>query len=34
MVSKPIPTRSEIDEIAYNIQNGVDALMLSDESAI
>ncbi len=34
MVSKPIPTRAEIDEIAYNIQNGVDALMLSDESAI
>jgi len=34
MVNKPIPTRAEIDEIAYNIQNGVDALMLSDESAI
>ena len=34
MVNKPIPTRAEIDEIAYNIQNGTDALMLSDETAI
>ena len=33
-VNKPIPTRAEVDEIAYNIQNGVDALMLSDETAI
>ena len=34
MVNKPIPTRAEIDEIAYNIQNWVDSFMLSDESAI
>lgn len=34
MVNKPIPTRAEIDEIAFNIINWVDAFMLSDESAI
>jgi pyruvate kinase len=34
MTNKPIPTRAEIDEVAYNIQNWVDSFMLSDETAI
>jgi len=34
MVLKAIPTRAEIDEIAYNIQHWVDTFMLSDETAI
>ena len=34
MVEKTIPTRAEIDEVAYNIQKWVDAFMLSDETAI
>jgi pyruvate kinase len=34
MTNKPLPTRAEVDEIAYNIQIWVDALMLSDETAI
>jgi len=34
MVEKPMPTRAEVDEIAFNIENWVDALMLSDETAI
>ena len=34
MIKKSIPTRAEIDEIAYNIRHWVDAFMLSDETAI
>ena len=34
MVNKAVPTRAEIDEIAYSIEHWVDALMLSDETAI
>lgn len=34
MVNKPIPTRAEVDEIAYNIQMWVDVFMLSNETAI
>jgi len=33
MTQKPIPTRAEVDEIAYSIEEWVDALMLSDETA-
>jgi len=33
MTNKPIPTRAEVDEIAYSIEEWVDALMLSDETA-
>jgi len=34
MTTNPVPTRAEVDEIAYNIQNGVDVFMLSNETAV
>jgi len=33
MTQKPIPSRAEVDEIAYSIEEWADALMLSDETA-
>ncbi len=33
MSYESIPTRAEVDEIAYNIHNGIDTIMLSDETA-
>jgi len=32
-MTNPVPTRAEVDEIAYNLQNGVDVFMLSNETA-
>ena len=34
MTNNPTPTRAEIDEVAYNIQSGVDLFMLSNETAV
>ena len=34
MTNNPLPTRAEIDEVAYNIQNWVDIFMLSNETAV
>jgi len=34
MTENPLPTRAEIDEVAYNIQNWVDVFMLSNETAV
>lgn len=34
MVSSNTPSRAEIDEVAYSIQNWVDIIMLSEETAI
>ena len=34
MVSNPVPSRAEVDEIVFNIKNWVDAFMVSDETAV
>ncbi len=34
MVSSPVPTRAEVDEVVYNIKHWVDAFMLSEETAV
>ncbi len=34
MISSPVPTRAEVDEVVYNIKNWADAFMLSGETAI
>ena len=34
MVDNPVPTRAEVDEVAYNVQNWVDVFMLSNETAV
>jgi pyruvate kinase len=34
MSFNPVPTRAEVDEVVYNIKNGVDAFMLSEETAV
>ncbi len=34
MTNNPLPTRAEVDEVAFNLKSGVDVFMLSNETAV